>query len=67
MELGWNLVSKEIYSVLKLNTKEMNRRRFLLRKTSLKENEMRELEVLNTRSFLITSSEFIEFTKKYLK
>ena len=49
------LVSDELFDKLTLNSNEMKRRRFLLKKTNLKEKQIRELEILNTRCFLYTA------------
>lgn len=58
-----NLISKELYEILKLNDSEMNRRRFLLGKDILNAKEIRELQILDTRCFLQT----VDFIKQSLK
>lgn len=50
------LVSNELYEKLSLNSNEMKRRRFLLKKTNL--NQTRELDILNTRCFIYTIEQF---------
>ena len=53
------LVSTEVKNAFSLNKKEMERRRFLLKKSgiTLNEKEIRELEILNLRCYLYTSED----------
>lgn len=57
------LVSNELYDKLSLNSTEMKRRRFLLKKINLNENQKRELDILDTRCFIYTT----EIIKKQFK
>ena len=51
------IVSEEVKKILELNNSEMKRRRTLLKKETLSLKEKRELDILNTRCFLITIDE----------
>lgn len=52
-----DLVSNELYDKLSLDSNEMKRRRFLLKKSNLNEKQTRELEILNVRCFLYTKEQ----------
>ena len=52
-----DFVSNELYDKLSLDSNEMKRRRFLLKKSNLNEKQTRELEILNVRCFLYTKEQ----------